>query len=175
MAALLGVVFLGVERGIFLAIGLSVIDHLRQEYHPKDVVLAPDGTHWRAPGPAMGLETEPGLIVYRFEAALFFANADYFAAQLHRLIEQAPHPVRWLVLDLVSMDDIDYTGGLTLAATLKTLRSQGLTIALAQTEDVADELARLGIVTFIGADWVFNSVSAAMNAFRQDGRLDQTT
>ena len=175
MAALLGVVFLGVERGIFLAIGLSVIDHLRQEYHPKDVVLARDGKHWQVPGATMGLETEPGLIVYRFEAALFFANADYFAARLHRLIEQAPHPVRWLVLDLVSMDDIDYTGGLTLAATLQTLRSQGLTIVLAQTEDVADELARLGIVTLIGADRVFDSVSAAMNAFRQDGRSNRTT
>ena len=175
LAALLGVVFLGVERGIFLAIGLSVIDHLRQEYHPKDVVLTADGKHWQAPGAAMGLETEPGLIVYRFEAALFFANADYFAARLHRLIEQAPHPVRWLVLDLVSMDDIDYTGGLTLAATLKTLRDQGLTVALAQTEDVADELARLGIAAAIGADRVFDSVSAARNAFHQDGRTDKST
>ena len=173
VAALLGVVFLGVERGIFLAIGLSVIDHLRQEYHPKDVVLAADGKHWRAPGNAMGLETEPGLIVYRFEAPLFFANADYFAARLHRLVEQAPHPVRWLVLDLVSMDDIDYTGGLTLAASLKTLRGQGLTMVLAQTEDVADELARFGIATFIGADRVFDSVSAAVNAFHQEGRPDQ--
>ena len=123
----------------------------------------------------MGLETAPGLIVYRFEAPLFFANADYFAARLHRLIEQAPHPVRWLVLDLVSMDDIDYTGGLTLAATLQTLRSQGLTIALAQTEDVADELERFGIVTFVGAGQVFDSVSAAMTAFGHAGRTDQAT
>ncbi len=173
MAALLGVVFLGVERGIFIAIGLSVIDHLRQEYHPKDVVLTQDGKHWKAQGADVGMETEPGLIVYRFEAALFFANADYFAARLHRLIEQAPHPVRWLVLDLVSMNDIDYTGGLTLAATLKTLRSQGLTIALAETEDVADELERFGIITFVGSDQMFDSVSAAMNAFGHDGRTDQ--
>ena len=175
MAALLGVVFLGVERGIFIAIGLSVVDHLRQEYHPKDVVLASDGHHWQAPGATMGLETEPGLIVYRFEAPLFFANADYFTARLHRLIEQAPHPVRWLVLDLVSMDDIDYTGGLTLAATLQTLRRQGLTIALAQTEDVADELERFGIVTCVGATRVFDSVSAAMAAFAHAGRTDQAT
>ena len=175
LAALLGVVFLGVERGIFLAIGLSVIDHLRQEYHPKDVVLAPDGHHWKAPGAKMGLETQPGLIVYRFEAPLFFANADYFAARLHRLIEQAPHSVRWLVLDLVSMDDIDYTGGLTLAATLRTLRGQGLTIALAQTEDVANELERFGIVTFVGAGQVFDSVSAAMTAFGHAGRTDHAT
>ena len=79
LAALLGVVFLGVERGIFLAIGLSVIDHLRQEYHPKDVVLAADGHHWQAPGAAMGLETEAGRIVYRCEAARFFASAACFS------------------------------------------------------------------------------------------------
>ncbi len=165
---LFGVVFLGVERGIFVAIGLSVIDHLRQEYHPKDVVLAPVGPLWKAHPADAGRETEPGLIVYRFEAALFFANADYFAARLHRLVEKAPHPVRWLILDLVSMDDIDYTGGLALAATLQTLRDQGLTIALAQTEDVDEELERLGILTMIGAGRVFDSVSAAVHAYLQE-------
>ncbi len=165
---LLGVVFLGVERGIFVAIALSVIDHLRQEYHPKDVVLAPAGTLWKAHPAEAGTESEPGLVVYRFEAPLFFANADYFAARLHRLVEQAPHPVRWLILDLVSMDDIDYTGGLIFAASLQILRSQGVTVALAQTEDVGDALKSFGIIQLIGAAQVFDSVPAAMEAYSRD-------
>ncbi len=165
---LLGVVFLGVERGIFVAIALSVIDHLRQEYHPKDVVLAPVGALWKAHPAEAGTESEPGLVVYRFEAPLFFANADYFAARLHRLVEQAPHPVRWLILDLVSMDDIDYTGGLIFAASLQTLRNQGVTVALAQTEDVGDALKSFGIIQLIGAAQVFDSVPAAMEAYSRD-------
>ena len=173
LAALLGVVFLGVERGIFVAIGLSILDHLRQEYHPKDVVLVRAGEHWKAHPADPGIETAPGLIVYRFESALFFANADYFAARLHQLIEKAPQPVRRLVLDLVSMDDIDYTGGLTLLATLQELHDRGVSIALAQTEDVQDELARLGITQLVGPEQVFDSVSAALAASlpeRGDGK-----
>ena len=169
LATLLGVVFLGVERGIFVAIGLSILDHLRQEYHPKDVVLARAGEHWKAHPADAGTQTAPGLIVYRFESALFFANADYFAARLHQLIEKAPQPVRRLVLDLVSMDDIDYTGGLTLLATLQELHGQGVAIALAQTEDVQDELERLGIIKLIGPEHVFESVSAALAASLQPG------
>jgi SulP family sulfate permease len=168
LATLLGVVFLGVERGIFVAIGLSILDHLRQEYHPKDVVLAPSGEHWKAHPANAGMESEPGLIVYRFESALFFANADYFAARLHQLIDRAPHPVRWLILDLVSMDDIDYTGGLMLSTTLQAIRSQGLTIGLAQIEDVADELTRLGIIASIGEELVFDSIAAAMAAYLRE-------
>ena len=174
IAALLGVVFLGVERGIFVAIGLSIFDHLRQEYHPKDVVLARVGEHWKAHPADVGMETEPGLIVYRFESALFFANADYFAARLHQLIEKAPQPVRWLILDLVSMDDIDYTGGLTLAAALQELHGRGVSIALAQTEDVQDELERLGIIKLIGAEHVFDSVSAALDAGLPNRRRGET-
>ena len=106
--------------------------------------------------------------MYRFESALFFANADYFAARLHQLVAKAPHPVRWLILDLVSMDDIDYTGGLTLATTLQGFHAQGLTVALAQTEDVEDQLERLGIIDHIGKDHMFDSTAAAMAAYLRD-------
>ena len=167
VCTLLAVVFFGVERGIFFAIALSILDHLRQEYHPKDVVLVSGEGSWKADRADPGIETEPGLLVYRFEAPLFFANADYFAARLQSLVKSAPHPVKWLVLDLVSMDDIDYTAGLTLAATLRQLQRQGIIIAFAQIEDVADELDRLGITERVGKDHLFESVRAAVEAYRQ--------
>lgn len=109
VSALVAVVWLGVERGIFVAIALSVLDHLRQEYHPKDVVLTAPGGRWKPERAGRGVETAPGLVVYRFEAPLFFANADYFAARVRQVVTSAPHSVRWLVLDLVSTDDVDYT------------------------------------------------------------------
>ena len=176
LAALLGVVLLGVERGIFLAVGLSILDHLRQEYHPKDVVLRLADGHWQAHKAERGAETEPGLLVYRFQAPLFFANADYFSARLQHLIHGAPNPVQWLVLDLVSMDDIDYTAGLMLAATLERLQKQDITVALAQIGDVRVELDRFGIIERLGTAHLHETVPDAVEAYHlQAAALDSST
>lgn len=170
LATLAAVVSLGVERGIFVAIVLSVLDHLRQEYHPKDVVLTAPGGNWQAVTAEPGCETEPGLIVYRFEAPLFFANADYFAARVQQLVASAPHRIRWFVLDLVSMNDLDYTGGLTLATAVEQLRQQTITVGLVGADDIADELENLGITAQIGRDHVFESVRDAVDEYRRSNR-----
>ena len=162
LATLAGVLFLGVERGIFVAIALSILDHLRQEYHPKDVILTLSGKQWKAGKAAVGLETAPGLLVYRFEAPLFFANSDYFSARLQSLLAGAPHPVKRLVLDMASMDDIDYTASQALSGTLNRLQRQGITVALAQTEDVQGVLDRSGITAQVGAVRIFESVQEAV-------------
>ena len=159
---------LGVERGIFLAIGLSILDHLRQEYHPKDVVLTRQGDHWRPQRAEPGVQTEPGLIVYRFEAPLFFANADYFEARLEALIHGSSPPVRWAVLDFVSTSGLDYTAGLTLASTLRRLQDRGVTIALAEAGDIRDDLERIGIIGQVGAPHMFESVGEALEAYQSE-------
>ena len=138
---------------------------MRREYHPKDIVLSRVDEHWKARPADPGAETEPGLIIYRFEAELFFANADYFAARLQDLVSNAPHPVRWVVLDLVSLDDIDYTGGLLLASTVSRLQQAGITIALAETDAVRGDLERYGITQRVGASCIFDTVQAAVAAF----------
>jgi high affinity sulfate transporter 1 len=169
VATLAAVVWFGVERGMFIAIALSVLDHVRQEYHPKDIVLTAPGGRWRAENASPGIESAPGLIVYRYEAPLFFANADYFAARVRDVVTSAPHPVRWLVLDLASMSDIDYTGGLTLAITIKHLQEKGITVALSAVEDVAVELDRLDVSDLVGRERIFESVQDAVDAFRSAG------
>jgi len=170
LGTLLAVVFFGVERGIFFAVGLSILDHLRQEYHPKDVVLTVSEGHWVPSKARAGIETEPGLLIYRFQAPLFFANADFFEEQLQTLMESAPHPVKWLVLDLVSMNDIDYTAGLTLAATLTRLQEQGVTVAFLQAGDVLKELAEFGITDRVGAAHLFDSLQSAVDAYRRQAK-----
>ena len=66
------------------------------------------------------------------------------------------------------MDDIDYTGGLTLAATLQDFHRQGLTIALVQIEDVEVELEKLGIIKNVGLDHLFDSLAGAMAAYLRE-------
>lgn len=106
--------------------------------------------------------------MYRFAAPLFFANADFFRARLQALVENAPHPVRWLVLDLVSADDVDFTAGLTLLSLIERLQEGGVTVALAQCEDVGDPLRRLGITARVGASRIFGSVPEAVEACRRE-------
>ena len=168
MATLAAVVWFGVERGIFIAIALSILDHLRQEYHPRDVMLMAHGSAWKLEAAHPGKESSPGLVVYRFEAPLFFANADYFAARTRDVVHRTPHPLRWFVLDLISTDDIDYTGGLTLATTITRLQAQGITVALTGAKDVSSDLDRLGILDRVGRAHVFESAYDAVDAFRKE-------
>lgn len=167
MGTLAAVVAIGVERGIFLAIALSVIDHLQREHEPNDVVLTASDGRRRAEKVRPGLQTEPGLVVYRFEAPLFFANADYFAERVRQVVDSAPDPVRWLVLDLVSVDDVDYTGGLTMKRTMCELQRRGIVVALASADDLREPLDRLEITTGIGRDRCFESVDDAIDAFHR--------
>jgi MFS superfamily sulfate permease-like transporter len=165
VATLLAVVFLGVEQGIFLAIGLSILDHLRREYHPKDVVLAQRDGRWKAQPATPGAHTAPGLIVYRFESDLFFGNADYFAARVQGVVSGAPHPVRWLVLDLVSLSDIDYTGGLLLESTVAQLQEAGVTVVFTEADAVRTALDQYGITQRVGAAHIFETLQEAVEAF----------
>jgi len=133
------------------------------------MLMARGGT-WKAEPAEPGKESEPGLVLYRFEAPLFFANADYFAARVRAVVQSAPHPVQWIVLDLSSVDDIDYTGGLTLATTIKDLQKQGITVALAGQKNVTPDLARLGILDHVSREHMFDSPQDAVAAYRnKDG------
>ena len=106
------VVAIGVEQGILMAIALSLLRHVRHSYRPHTMVLAPNATGRWAPAPATpGSETEPGLIVYRFGADLFYANDNRFADEVRALVERAPTPVRWFIVDAGAITDIDLLRG----------------------------------------------------------------
>ena len=104
------VVAIGVEEGILLAIALSLFRHVRHSYRPHTMMLAPDETGRWMPMPVTpGKETEPGLIVYRFGADLFYANHNRFADEVRTLVERAPTPIRWFIVDAGAITDIDYS------------------------------------------------------------------
>jgi MFS superfamily sulfate permease-like transporter len=126
----------GVEQGIILAIVLSLIEIIRRQYKPKDFVVGvrKDGTpSYQAATP--GAQSEPGLIVFRYDADLFYANASRFIDELEGLVEHAPDPVRWIVLDAGALDDIDYSAGISLSGLLDYLDARGITFALARADD----------------------------------------
>jgi high affinity sulfate transporter 1 len=160
------VVTVGVEQGIILAIILSVVLHVKRHYSPQDAVVGwkPDGAlELRKPTP--GTVSEPGLVVYRFAVGLFYANAERFSEEILGLTETEPTP-RWLVLDADAIDDIDYTGGLTVTEVADQLAARGVVFAVAGASDhVRAELDRYGLTRKIGADRYYDGVQAARSAF----------
>jgi SulP family sulfate permease len=160
------VVVVGVEQGIILAIVLSLLLHLRRHYSPHDAVLRMDDRgHLTTVRPTRGTITEPGLVVYRFGVGLFYANAGRFGGTVTALVDR-PDPPRWFVLAADAIDDVDYTGGKTLAEVAAQLHGRGITFAVADAQDsVRKELDRFGVSDIIGEGRYFDTVAAAVDAF----------
>ncbi len=164
------VVCVGVEQGIVLAIVLSLILHVRRHYTPRDAVIVWDerGRVTLVP-PEPGATSEPGLVVYRFAVGLFYANAALFADEVRGLAEAA-EPPRWLVLDLGAVDDIDYTGGQTLAELVEELLGRKIVVAVAEpSANVQRELETFGVTERIGRERIYATVEDARDAFRAEG------
>ena len=119
--------------------------------------------------PVPGTFTEPGLIVYRFGAGVFYANAERFSEEIRGLVE-LDEPPRWLVLDAASIDDLDYTGGKTLAELVDQLGARGVSFAVAEAGSrLKHELDAFGVTEKIGQERVFDTVQEAIEEFRKSG------
>jgi high affinity sulfate transporter 1 len=168
LATAAAVVAIGVEQGILLAIVLSLLRHLRHSYQPHSAVLVLDAAgHWE-PQPALpGVQTAAGLVVYRFGADLFYANADHFVDGVRDLVAHAPQPVRWLVLDASAITAVDYSAARSLRELLDELAQRGVALVFARASpDLRSDLDRHGITALVGAQRVFPTLHEALAAVR---------
>ncbi len=164
------VVIIGVEQGILVAMALSLIDHTRKGYRPKNavVVQAPDG-EWLVRNVAEPAELLPGLIVYRFSHGLYYANAKQLASEVTALAAAEPRP-RWVCIDASAVDDIDYTAGTVLRSTIEKLREQGTDVVFLSVDSNSfAELNRYGIVELVGKEAFFDTGHALKSAFLSKG------
>jgi SulP family sulfate permease len=163
------VVLIGVEQGIVFAIVASIIDHLRRSYRPATAVIEPDpsGSGYHSIDATPDARSAPGVVVYRFAAPLYYANASHFSEDLlGMLADTSTAPLEWFCLDLAATSDIDYSGGETLKQMCGELHDHGVRLVLSEAmPDVRAELDRYGITELIGADAYFPTVAAAMAAF----------
>ncbi|MFC0402301.1 SulP family inorganic anion transporter [Paraburkholderia rhizosphaerae] len=163
------VVFVDVMHGIIAAVLLSIIDNTRHSYRLRTRVLTRSETgHWVPHAVAPGLFAAPGIIVYRFEADLFYANAGRFMDEILKLVEQSQPSPRWIVVDASQISNVDYTAGKTLLQLHDELTRRGVGIAsVAMPEGVSSELERyrqLGKLT--DARPIYPTVDAAIDALR---------
>ena len=159
----------GVEYGILLAIALSLLRHVRHSYHPHTMVLQPNEHGGWAPVPAApGLETEPGLILYRFSADLFYANAGRFADEVLALIDHAPTPVRWFVVEAAAISDLDYSAARSLSDLFRELERRDVNIAFARVGlYLKADMTRHGLLEILDEGRLFPTLHGALAAVRQ--------
>ena len=132
---LLSVLALGPLRAVLIAFLLSTIDVIRRASRPDTSVLleAPDGSHFAPAGVGHGAATS-GLVIYRFAAPLYFANATLFLDEIEQLVTGAPTPVRWFVLDAEAMIDVDSTGAEVLRQAITLLTERDITFAVSRAD-----------------------------------------
>jgi SulP family sulfate permease len=161
------VVFVGVEQGILLAIALSLIDHTRHGYRPKNALLLPgeSGT-WHAQPVATAVQAAPGLMIYRFTHSLYYANAEQLSEEITELVNEAQPPLRWFCLDGSAVDDVDYTAAETLRSLFGLLGEKGVRLVVAQVMEDVKEESRYEFRRLFGDDAFFDTLGDVLTSYR---------
>lgn len=162
------VVFVGVEQGILLAMCLSLLRIVHQSYRPHTAVLeeTPEGI-WHLDPVVPGAVSEPGLILYRFSAPLYYANANRFAEETRMLAASAPSPLHWLIVDAGAITHVDFTAARVVCELQKDLSAQGTGLVFAHVQwDIKPDLDRHHLTEVIGPDRIFDSLHEAIAVLR---------
>jgi high affinity sulfate transporter 1 len=157
----------GVEQGIVLAIVLSLLDVVRRAYQPGAFVVGEgDRDELEYAPAAAGVESRPGLVVFRFDAPIFYANAIRFSDDVQAVVEGAPTPLRWLVLDCSSVDDVDYSAGLELDQLITYVEGRGARFGLARAdESILATLDTYGVLDRVPQELRFDHLADVFDAF----------
>lgn len=168
MACFAGVAVFGAVPGIVLAIVIAVIEFLWDGWRPHSAVLGRvdrlAGFHDISRHPEARLL--PGLVLFRWDAPLFFANAEFFQNRVLAAIERAPAPVRWLVVTAEPVTSIDVTAADALSELDDTLRAAGIEMHFAEMKDpVKEKIKRFGLMTRFRERPFFATIDEAVTAF----------
>jgi MFS superfamily sulfate permease-like transporter len=163
----LAVVVLGVQQGILLAIAMSLIEHTRYGYRPKNAVLVPGESGGRQPLPvATAAQAAPGLVVYRFTHSLYYANCQQFSEEISFLANTAEPPLRWLCLDASAVGSVDYSAAETLRSVHASLKAIGIRLVIAEVMDLKTRTA-YHFKELLGADAFYDHLEDVMKQYRQ--------
>ena len=173
VVTMVAVLTVGVLYGVQVAVGLSVLDLLRRLARPHDGILGyvpgVPGMHDLDDYP--DAEPVPGLLVYRYDAPLCFANAENFRRRALAALDTEPEPPRWFLLNAEANVEIDSTAAETLEALHAELQRRGIVLALARVkQDLRRDLQAAGLLDSIGDDRIFMTLPTAVAAFQAQGR-----
>jgi len=159
------VILIGVEQGIVIAMVISLLRIVRHTYQPQTavIVIANDGS-WEMRPVATNALIRPGVAIYRFGAALFYANARRFADELRELIGNDTK-IRWLIVDAEAIPNIDYTAARIVREIHQELVQRGIKLAVARAApSLQSDLARHRVLDLIGTQGIFSRLHDALAA-----------
>jgi SulP family sulfate permease len=162
VATTLIVLFIGVEEGIVAAMVMSLLRIIRHSYHPQTSVLR-EGRRDEWIPVAAAAKSTTGIVVYQFEAALFYANAGYFVHQITMLVKSATNPVLTLIVDARAITNIDYTASRVVRALLEELIERGITCRFANVQSgLRADLNRHHLTDVLGSSNIFENLPEAL-------------
>jgi MFS superfamily sulfate permease-like transporter len=170
LVATAGVVFLGVLQGIVVAIVLAVLLFFRRNWWPHGAVLGevPELGGWHSVSEHREARQLPGIVVFRWEAPLFFANAGQFRDQVRRLIRQ--RDPSWVVLQCEAITDIDVTAAEILRQLDEEANAQGIHLAFVELRDrLQDLVRRYGLHTTLDQEHFYPSLDRALDDILSSG------
>ncbi len=172
-----GVAVFGAIPGIAIAIVIAVIEFLWDGWRPHSAVLGRvdqvKGYHDITRYPQA--RRIPGLVLFRWDAPLFFANAEFFRDRVHAAVASSPTPVRWLVVAAEPVTSVDVTAADIVAELDDELHAKGIELCMAEMKDpVKDKLKRFGVFTRLGEDMFFATVGEAVNAYLTRHQVEWT-
>jgi MFS superfamily sulfate permease-like transporter len=175
MLCLAGVAVFGAIPGIALAIAIAVIEFLWDGWRPYSAVLGRvdgvKGYHDISRYPES--RQIPGLILFRWDAPLFFANAELFRDRVMMAVESSPTQVNWLVVGAEPVTSIDVTSADTLDELDHTLAKAGIRLCIAEMKDpVKDKLKRFGLFSQFGEDRFFATLGEAVGCYLKAHAVD---
>jgi sulfate permease, SulP family len=171
------VVFVGVEQGIVSAMIVSLLRIVGHSYRPHTGVLVRDeNKNWKTIPAVPGAKTEPGLVIYRFDAALFYANASLFAEEVHRLATTGEPPLDCVLIDAEAIVHVDYTASRVLRELYQELEQHGVELVFARVHpELHADLERHHITEIFGPQRIFVRLHDALRVFNaRYGRSPQT-
>jgi high affinity sulfate transporter 1 len=158
----------GVEQGIILAVVVSLLDIIRRQYRPASFVISESSAgEPRYTEAAPGAQSEPGLVVFRYDAELFYANANRFVEDVQSVVEGAPDPVRWVLLDATAVTDLDYSAWNAIKGLGDYLHAKGIHFGLARVDpQLRRSLDAFGFDKHFDEAMVFATLEDAISGFR---------
>ena len=172
MAATLGVVFFGVLEGILIAVALSILGFFRRNWWPTGQVLgrvASLDDAWHGLDLYPDAEQTPGVVVFRWEAPLFFANANMFREEIRRLVHSSD--ARWVVIECEAITDIDVTAADMLERLDSELNERGVHLVFVELRSRLHDLVnRYGLLETLDQKHFYDSLDEALAAIAARGR-----
>lgn len=154
------VAFVGVEEGILLAMVLSLVEHTRHGYRPKNSLLVlPESGDWELHPVASRVQALPGLFIYRFSHSMYYANSQQLCDEITSLIEGDEMPLRWFCIEASAVDDVDYTAADVLRSIFTSPQAKHVRFVIAGIRSEVAGKSRYGLVDLIGPNAFYSSTT----------------